>query len=264
MRNRFGGYAPGFLALCAMLSGGCGGGGGAAAPQFTADPTRGTVTVDLQFASAPAGRATVASKQKSGQEPRTRAGFAGNIPYGALSVRVNIVNPVTGAALAPERIVTAPATNSGLNPFVLIQFAALPVGPVRIDIAAFPKLDATGNALATGSVGGQIAAGQSITLAAPMTLTVTRVTVNPTQLTLIVLGTPAPIVAQALNASNQPLEFPLRYVSDDPDIADVSLSTQSPGQILVKAPKVIGQTQITVVEPNSGLSAIVQVRSDGT
>ena len=260
---------PGLLALCAILCSGCGGGGGGLSPLPSAavDSTRGTVAITLLFAANPPGRATAATKQADRRIRPTRA-FAGNIPYGALSVRVTVTNPVTGANLAPPRIVTAPANDSGLKPLINVQYAALPTGPVRVDVAAFPNDNATGNVLATGSVTGQITALQTTTLTAPMVLRVKRISISPTDadgtttLLLQAGGDKIPIVATALDATDQPLDLPLMYVSDDPDIANAALNPKDRTQVLVTS-GVRGFTQIRFYELNSEISTIVRVFVSG-
>ena len=140
MRNRIRLPAVGIVALCAALAGGCGGGGGGIAAQtpLVQSAQRGAMAVKLQFAPKPPKR-TASAKSGGSRKPVTRETYAGNIPYGTLSVRVTVVNPTTGATLAPPRIITAPADVSGLKPLINVQYASLPVGPVRVDVAAFPN-----------------------------------------------------------------------------------------------------------------------------
>ena len=257
MRKHLYTAVPGILALCAVLAGGCGGGGSAPAPASAAQ-SRGTVSVGLQFASLPKARAAVKGKTKSAAKPATRAPYPGNIPVGTLSVQVTITNPSTGAALAPPRIVTAPADVNGVKPLVTVQYAALPAGPVRVDVSAFPNDNATGNVLATGSATGQITALQTTTLSAPMALTIKSLTVSPNSIILGNDGGQANIVAKALDANGQPLDLPLQYISSDPDIADVQLGSD-PTQATIISGVPTGTIQITVYEPNSELSATVSV-----
>lgn len=251
--------APGALALFVLLVAGCGGGGSGVAPALSAaDTSRGAASVSLQFAGAPAGRKAMLTRQASGAPGHTRA-FAGNIPFGARSVRVTVTNPSTGAELAPPRIVISPSTIDGLKPLVTVQYASLPVGPVRVDVAAFPNHDGSGNALATGSASGQVSALQTTTLSAPMVMTITRLTVNPTQIVLqLDSSNTGTLTVTGVNASGQPLDLPYMFVSADPDIAEVMVSTQdnTTATILPRRP---GTTQVTVYEPNSELTATARV-----
>lgn len=247
----------GAAAIGATLCGGCGGGGSAGLQSGVSHgETRGTVSVNLQFPGASAGPVDGKAAARDENGP---SAYAGNIPYGARSVRVSLTNPSTGAVLAPARIVTSPTGQNGVQPRITAQFAALSVGPVRVDVAAFPKIDGSGNAVATGSVSGQISAGQTTVLDAPMRLTIRTLTANPTQLSLQSDGDSAQITVTALDASNQSLTVPIRFVATDPDILMVQQSSLDPAMALVSTTQIRGATRITVVEPNSGLEANVPV-----
>ncbi|HLJ57508.1 MAG TPA: hypothetical protein VKT77_20895 [Chthonomonadaceae bacterium] len=254
MRTRLSILAAGLLALCALATAGCGGGGAPATGS-----ARGTVSVGLQFQPRPAAPSKASGKTTVA---RTRQAFAGNIPFGALSVTVSLTNPSTGAALAPTRVVTAPFDTGGnLLPLITVQFASLPIGPVRVDVAAFPTVSATGNVLATGTATGTILPAQTITLTAPMVMRVVRVVVNPPQLSINQDGDMAQISGNALDANNQPLDLPLFFVSSDPDLASVAPTSGGSNQATVSTPVggSSGTTQITVYEPNSQISATLPV-----
>jgi hypothetical protein len=189
--------------------------------------------------------------------------YAGNIPFGALSVRVTVTNPTTGAELAPQRIVGRPANNGSLEPLVNIQYAALPVGPVKVDVQAYRGLAGSGSLLATGSAAGQISALQLTTLTAPMKLTITHVTVNPNHLALGTDGDRGTFTAQALDANDNPIDMLIFYLSADPDIANVMISPIDPMSAIVTTGQPPGLTEIIAYEPNSGLFATVTVDTGG-
>ena len=260
MRNRIGSRAGVVLALCATLAGGCGGGGASLAPQSPSEQNaqRGAVALDLQFASIPLSRAA-SGKAGISRTPVTRAVYPGNIPYGALSVRVTVVNPTTGATLAPPRIITAPADTNGLKPLINVQYAALPVGPVRVDVAAFPNDNATGTVLAVGSVSGQITALQTTALSAPMTLTIVKITANPSQVNLAADGDRATITVMGTDGSGQLLDLPYMFVPNDPDMVSVTVDPQNHGMATIVSANIRGTTRITAYDPNSELFTVIRI-----
>jgi len=258
MRKKIG-FIMGAAVLSTALSGGCGGGGSSLSPQSASNQasTRGDVTVNLQFANRPASRAALQPRNGGRFTPGPTPPYAGNIPFGALSVRITVTNPATGKELAPAGVVRDPADSSGIKPLVTVQFAALPVGPVRLDVSAFPNHDGTGSVLATGSVSGQIMPLQMTTLSAPMALTVRTVTVSPKTVTLD--GDTADITASAQDANSLPLDLPLTFFATDPDIVSVFISSSNTARIIPNIAR--GKTEVVVVEPNSGLFDVVQVES---
>ncbi|HLJ57506.1 MAG TPA: hypothetical protein VKT77_20885 [Chthonomonadaceae bacterium] len=247
-------------ALAAPLLAGCGGGMATA---------RGAVAISLRFASIPANLKAISGKSvrkanrtntKGRRLTFSRVAYAGNIPVGSRAVTVNIVNPATGASLAPQRIVTAPVDATGvIKPLVTVEFAALPAGPIRVVVAAFPSEDATGFPLATGSVSGTVPAGQTTTLNALMILTITKLSISPVSVLLSANDESQQIVATAVNAAGQVLDLPLLYISSDPDIADVDENSADPRRAIIAIGNAHGTTQVTVVEPNSELTAVVRV-----
>ena len=260
MRNRIGSRAGVVLALCATLAGGCGGGGASLAPQAPSEQNaqRGAVALDLQFASIPVSRAA-SGKAGISRTPVSRAVYAGNIPYGALSVRVTVTNPVTGAVLAPARTITSPVDVNGLKPLITVQYPALPVGPLRVDVAAFPNDNATGNILATGGVTGQIVGAQTTTLSAPMALTIVKITANPSPINLAVDGGRATITVTGMDGGGQPLDLPYMFVPNDPDMVSVTVDPQHGGVATIVSANIRGTTRITAYDPNSGLSVIIPI-----
>jgi hypothetical protein len=238
---------------------GCGGGGSNLSSASAQDATRGAVTFNLQFAASPlssSGRAApVHTRNKFGPPPLPA--FAGNIPYGTNSVRVVVTDPNTGAELAPARLVLKPATTSGVAPLLTVQYHALRVGPVKVDVSALPNHDGTGNALAVGSVTGQIVAQTTTTLTAPMTLTINHITVSPDSHSFNPDATSGDLTASALDSNGQPLEYILQFVSADPDIVSVFPTGDSTAQVF--AGRARGTTEVLVYEPNSGISTTVPV-----
>lgn len=260
MRKLFKSTALGLAAVSAILAGGCGGGGAGSgvAPGAGANLDRGTAVVSLKFSGSPAGRSTALSRHARGViNPPSVPPYAGNIPYGTFSVLVTLTNPATGASLAPPRTVTAPQAQFGLQPLVNIQYAALPVGPFRADVAAFPSQNATGSLLASGSKTGEILALQTTSISVPLTLSVKRVVAFPSSVALDSDNTSEPIDIAAQDAGNNAVTLPLMVLSADPDIADASVTSN--GTATITRGSVIGTTEVAVYEPNSSLFTVVKV-----
>lgn len=250
-----------FAAGTLLTLAGCGGGGSNLATGQTGsqNASRGAVALNLQFAAQPTATKsrTAISAHNSDISMRTRAPYAGNIPYGALSVRVVVTDPATGAEVAPARLITRPATTSGVVPLVTVQYPALRIGAVKVDVAALPNDDGTGNALAVGSVTGQIAAQTTTTLTAPMTLTIDHITVSQKSISLDVVNNSAGFDAIPMDKNNQPLDYILQFVSADPDIVTVFPTGDTSAQVIRQS--VRGASEILVYEPNGGVFATVSI-----
>jgi hypothetical protein len=257
----------GLPALAAVLCGGCGGGGTSmsTAALSSQNAGRGTVAISLRFSAKPAPRAVFRRPHARGVfTPPTLPPYAGNIPYGARSVRVSVSDPTTGTALAPPRVVFAPNTATGVDPLVTIQYAALPVGSVKVDVEAHPNSDGSGNTVAAGSTTGTVRALQTTSVTVPLVLTIKRIVVSPDALNLGSDGDTATISAVAQDAAGQPLDVPLMYLSVDPDIADVQAQSGDPTMANVVTGVPRGTTQLVAYEPNSGVFAVVDVDTRGT
>jgi hypothetical protein len=250
MRTTWRGGAFALIGLGIALNGGCGGSGSGSASALT-DATRGALTLKVTF---PPTRA-VTAKQK------TRA-FAGNIPLGSRSIQVTLTNPTTGLQAAPPRLVAAPTTTSGTLPAqITIQYALLPPGPIRADATVFPDSTGEEHPLATGSVSGQILPQSTTRLTVNFTLTLAHFSVAPVRVILTPIPGPGhttTLTASATDESDRLLRYPLFWLSRDPGIANVTFDPNSPETATVTG-VAEGATVITVVEPNSGMTATVDV-----
>ncbi len=270
-----------WLAVGAVLATalpGCGGGSGTA--NNSSDPTRGTLALTLTFPpqSNFATRAATKTQTRAAAKAHTKATGTGTnpatgIPVGSATLKVTLTDPTTGAQLAAPRLVNGPLTSGTLPSMVTINFPLVPVGPVRVSAQAYPDTNAAQNPLATGQADGTVAPLTTTTINVPLTVTAATVRALPTSISLLLPppsmplsdgtgGTTTPptatITGSVLNSANQPVLFPLVYISNDPMIARVNYNPQNSGTATVTG-LLPGNTTITVVEVNSGLMATVPV-----
>lgn len=238
--------------LALPLLGGCGGGAGGS-NNAASNLTRGTLALTLTF---PNSRAAKPSKP-------TRV-FGGNLPVGARSVQVSVTDPATGAALAPAKLITAPVSANSLPGMTTVQFTSLPVGAVLVKAIVFPDAAAKQNPIATGSATGQIVASTTTTVNVTFTLTLahfivskTRVDVSPS-----VTDQTHSVTVDAIvqDASSRALLYPIYWLSSDPGIAQVTFDPADPTVATISGVQE-GTTVVTLVEPNSGMTATVDVNS---
>jgi len=242
--------------LCAGLTlplfAGCGGGSGTAASNV-AGGTRGTVTLTLNMPPSRTPRTAA----------KTRA--AGDfIPLGTRAVQVAITDATTGAAVAPSQLITAPFANTTSPTIVTARFANVPVGSIRVQVTAFPDAAGQQTPLANGSATGQVNAGATTSLLVPLTLTLAKLSTSPD--TVIVDPTvtssnhTATITASALDGSNRTLNLPVYWLSMDPGVAQVTFDPANPTVATITGVS-FGSATVVLVEPNSGMSATVDVTS---
>lgn len=248
------------LGLAACLLAGCGGGGGSASQnQLATDSTHGALSFRIVFP-------TIKRSVSSGVSTRvhTRV-YDGSIPVGSHSVSIRLTNPTTGALLAPVRVVNDTQRPDGVTGSISVGFGLLPAGPIKVDIATFPDLAAAGNVLATGTANGQIVALQTTTLDIGLTLTLATLTLTPPTQTIHTFQAPpmnGQVMGTAKDANGKPLIYPLEYTVNITDI--LTVDTVSPDfMVATLRPLVSFQTptpvMVTVTEPNSGMTATVQV-----
>jgi hypothetical protein len=177
---------------------------------------------------------------------------------------VSVVDAASGGAVVAPKLVPAPSDAGSLSPTTVnVQFSAIPVGSVMVKAVAYPDPAAKGNPLATGSASAQVTAGTVASATLVFALTVTTLTAAPTS---IHIGPAAgstnslPVMATVTDASNHALQLPIYWLSRDPDIAQVSFDPNAPTTATVTAVG-LGSTIVTVVEPNSGLTATITVDS---
>jgi hypothetical protein len=247
--------------LCAGLAlplfAGCGGGSGESSAGVLGggNATRGTLSLSLSFSPTRAPKTLL----------RARA-FGGNIPIGTHAVSVTVTNTSTGAKVADPKLITAPLSRPGPIPTTVhVDFANIPVGPVTVKAVAYPDQAGRGTPLATGSTTGQITAGATTNVLVPFTLTLVMLKASPTTVPVSSFaGTPshtAQVTASVLDGSDKPLQLPIYWLSQDPGIAQVAFDPNNPGTATITG-VALGNTIVTLVEPNSGMTATVQVATD--
>lgn len=246
-----------YAGLALPLFGGCGGGSGSAATGTGADAgngTRGTLALTMNFQASRA----------AGTPGRTRA-FNGFIPIGTRAVLVQVFDPDSGAEIAPSQLVTAPLARAGLPAIVVsVQFMSLRVGPVRVRATAFPDAAGKKTPIASGSATGQIAASTTTNLAVNFSLTLAKLAATPANVSVSDISTQqsniATVTATIVDSANRALQLPVFWLSRDPGIATVGFDVSNPTVATVTG-IAFGATLITVVEPNSGMTATVNVDS---
>jgi hypothetical protein len=255
MKNRLTRRGLLFAWLAAPLLGGCGGGSGPPALGSSADGGgRGTLALTMNF------QASRAAKPRAG----TRA-FGGFIPIGTRAVVVAVTNSTTGAALAPSQLIAAPLSGPGAIPTVVpVEFTGLPVGPVTVTATAYPDAAVQGVPIATGMASGHIVASSKTNLSVTFTLTLSKLTASPASVTVDPFTTgaihTAQVTATVADASGRALVLPIYWLSQDPGVAQVTFDPDSPGTATITA-VAEGRTVVTLVEPNSGMTAAVAVLS---
>jgi len=241
--------------LALPLIAGCGSGSGTTGgTNNTTDSMRGTLSLTL---NVPASR----SAGKAAAKTRASGGF---IPLGTHAIRVTVTDTATGASLAAPQVITDPFVQQTTAPTIInVSFANLPVGSVTVQAIAFPDALGQQTAIATGTGSAQINAGATVNVIIPLQLTLAKLSVTPISVdvtpgTTIPTGSSAPVTAMALDSANKPLLYPLTWLSQNPGIADVTFDPANPTAAIVHG-IVDGQTVVTVIEPNSGMTASVDV-----
>src|SRR5579872_355256 len=258
---------PASLGLLAAMAAaialpGCGGGGGAPGGSALVDATHGSIQFRVVFPSQgkAAHSGTAAAAVSRGPSP-----FDGSIPHGAHSVKITLTSVDTGAQLA-SRVVSDQARPNGVTGSIAVGFPLVPVGNVRADVIASPALDATGNALATGSVTTQVLANQISNANVLMALTFDHLVVSPKNQILHtnVANFPVSVTvdATAFDVQGNPLLYPLQYSSNIPSVAAVTAVTPDFMHATVSANMFFSTptpVTITVTEPNSGTTGTATV-----
>ena len=238
--------------LCPLLLLGCGGGSQSVSSGNISDQ-RGTLTLQVLF---PQPLRSVASGSTSKADPGRYT--LGDIPDGAFSLKIALTNPSTGAAIIPPRIVTAPASLSGVNTPVTINFAALPLGPIQVNVTAHPDTLGTENPLGVGSGTGTITPLGNTQLHIPLALTAKELkTANKINMSV---ASPGKMDALILDKDGNLLKTPLVFTSLDTSIATVPRNgiSGTPIQVTVTQSAPSGSSVgIKVLEPDSGLATTV-------
>ncbi len=233
---------------------GCGGGSGGAAPGGTQsfDTTRGALEFRITFPAVNRGVKPTPAKTRGGSP------FDGSVPLGSHSVRITVVDNA-GNMLAPARIVSDTQRPSGVSGPITVGFPLLPQGPAKVEVIAFPTLDATGTELARGAATASIVANTTASTTVLLQLAFNRFIVTPKSQVLDTLGTGPPptgiVNAQAVDAQGNPLLYPLQYTSDQPQIANVTSVTPDfmhatvTAFVRIQTPTPV---TITITELNSG------------
>lgn len=202
-------------------------------------------------------------------KPKTRANgipYNGEIPVGSHAVTIKLTDPASGDLLAPVRTVTSATRPDGVTGTIVVGFPLLRVGPVKVDVLAYPDPGAASNPLATGSTITEITANATAQSSVQMVLTFSKLVVTPRSQTLRRQQQTDPptgmVDAQALDAQGKPLLYPLEYVSSNPTLVQItSVSDDFMHAMLTQTQFVEGTItiQITVMEPNSGATDTVDV-----
>jgi hypothetical protein len=255
------------MVAAGIALGGCGSGDSTLPPvgsqvaDQTPGPTRGSLEFHVVF---PAKRSV--AKAPAPTRANGPGGYDGSIPLGSNSVKISVSDPTTGTLLLPARVVSRSDRPNGVNGTITVGFALLPVGPIKVDVAAYPSRDATGNALAIGTTTAQIVANATMPATVLMALTVTKLVVGPPSQTIHTQTTGGPtsvtIDGQAQDAQGNALVYPLTYSSDNTGIADVTAVSADFMHATVtgqQTPEVPMTVTITVMEPNSGLTGTANV-----
>ena len=246
-----------YAGLALPLFGGCGGGAGTVPAGGGTDATntaRGTLALTMNFQASRA----------AGTPARTRD-FNGFIPIGTRAVLVQVLDPNSGAEIAPSQLVAAPLSRAGLAPTVVsVQFASVRQGPVRVKATAYPDVAGKTNPVAVGTAAGQIAAGATTNLSVKFSLTLAKLSVTPVNIAVSDIAAQqnnsATVTAVVVDSANRALQMPIYWLSRDPGIAQVSFDTSNPNVAAIIG-VAFGTTVVTVVEPNSGMTATVSVDS---
>ena len=233
--------------LCLFLTGGCGGGQGVAVGG--ASKQSGGLTLQILFPQPQRSAALPSISRSSGRYT------AGDIPDGSYSVKILLTNPTTGENIVPPRIVTAPVSPNGINTPVTINFAALPVGTINIAVTAHPDTLAQELPLGVGAGTALITSLDTAQVHLPLTLTAKELkTASKIHLSQ---GDPGRMTALVLNKDEVLIKAPLQFFSSDTSIATVPATGMSGVTILVTAGTRTGSVVITVLEPDSGLTASI-------
>lgn len=166
------------------------------------------------------------------------------IPIASNSIKIEVYD---GANLVATDLIPKPLT--------LATFSNVPTGNLTVVATAYPNVDGTGVAQATGTAGALITVGNVTTVSLTMGSTITHIDMTPTSLNLTG-GQTSSVVATPKDASNNvvlvsPLN--LTYLSSNPLVATVGLLDGSVLALLE------GTTTITATELESGVSGTATV-----
>lgn len=270
MRNNKWSVALASLRLCAVFIGsialsGCGGGSGSPAiSNQSVDATHGSLEFRLAFPKV--SQKAALSRKAIGTVAKSRGinpNYDGSIPLGTHSLRITLSNPTTNILLA-TRTVSDTQRPDGVAGTIIVGFPLLPVGQVKVDVQAYPTLDATGNALANATTIDTITANRITSTQVLMVLRIESLVLLPKTQTIDTTGGSQSVVVngQAQDISGNPLIYPLEYSSDQPQIADVTsvspdfMHATVTAFIQLQTPTPV---TITVLEPNSGATATATV-----
>lgn len=241
--------------LALPLFAGCGSGStGAGGTENAANGTRGTLNLTLNIPPA----------RTAGTPAKSRA-FGGYIPLGTQSVMVTVKTGATGTVLATALRVTDQSVGTNTSQgFLVLGFSDLPVGQVFVQAQALPDREGKLPPLATAEATTQITAGTTTNITMPLALTLTTFTVSPPVVTISPVQTAqnhtAILTATVRDAMNRDLQLPVYWVSENPGVAQVAFDPNNPTTATITGVSA-GTTNVTVVEPNSGMTASVQAIS---
>ncbi len=252
------------LTPAAIVITGCGGGGHTAVLAPGQSANRGVLTLKVTFPKRKSGNAA-SKKSRHAHVGRPSmgggGGYDGSIPQGTLSVKVVLLNPTTGAALALPQVIQAPPDSAGVDTPQTVSFTNLPVGPVRVQVQAFPTLMADtaqgpgeGNPIAVGTSDAQIVANQTVASQVLLQLTIDHVTLTPSGVTLIPFQGQNSVImtAQAFDKNNAPLIYPFTFDTSDLNVATIS---QIDNHTVEVDANNSGTATITATEVNSQMIA---------
>lgn len=259
------GLTPGIVVLT-----GCGGGSGHSAITSPGQSSeRGVLTLKVTFPKRNS-RTTKTNSRRARVSRPVAPGYDGSIPQGTQSVKVTLVNPTTGAPLALPQIIQAPLDDEtgevgNVDSPQTVSFSNLAVGPVRVQVLAFPTLladAATGpgenNPIATGTADAQILANQTTTAQVLLHLTLDHIELTPKNTTLTVFQgqTSAVLTAQAFDKNNAPLLYPFTFATSD---SNVALITPLDAHTVEVDANNAGTATITATEVNSHMMTTASV-----
>ncbi len=186
-------------------------------------------------------------------------GTLSNIPQGTKSVLLTVRNTLTGAVVDSRLLPVA--TVGGVASSLSASYPALPNGTFQATAVAYSDSAGTDNPIASGAITTQVTAGKVTTLDVPLALTLSKVAVNATVLSVSPYTNQthvATVTASLTDSQNRPLKYPVTWSSSHPEIATVTFDPNSPYVAAVTGISE-GTSTVTLVEPNSGMTSVVTV-----
>jgi len=172
------------------------------------------------------------------------------IPVASTSIKITIAND---RGFSTSQIVNRP---TNVPPTSIVTFNEIAPGNLFVTATAYPLINATGTAQATGTATEVIMDGQTALLTLTMHSTITQVIVTPNIPIIAVTETVQLVATPENSADEMVLVAPgnISWTSSDPTVATVNPST---GQVTgVK----VGSTTLTATESDSHVSGTMTVR----